>query len=144
MSFYIFLATCLLHGAWGLLLLSVPTDINATPLGLFHALLEAPRLEGGCYLLAALLGSRMLWQRNVPAAWLPVIALPQQILLLLSVSSALMAVLQSQYADGVPRPWPFILADQAPVLIFAGVHAAALWQYYCYGPRWPVRRTHAH
>lgn len=67
----------------------------------------------------------MLSQRVTPE-WSIIIGLPQQLLLMISAGSSLWAVLLSQYADGAPRHWAFIFADQLPAILAALCHTGAL------------------
>jgi hypothetical protein len=52
--------------------------------------------------------------------------LPQQAILTVSAYAAAAAVVTAHYADGVIRPRPFILADQAPVILTFALHTAAV------------------
>jgi hypothetical protein len=54
--------------------------------------------------------------------------LPQQAVLSISAMSAITAVVSGRYGDGVPRPWYFILADQAPVILTMVLHTIAVVQ----------------
>jgi len=62
--------------------------------------------------------------------WRPRLALlallPQQILMLLTGFSVVKAIVWSQFADGVVRPWVFILADQSAGLLAALAHTGAI------------------
>lgn len=49
--------------------------------------------------------------------------LPQQALVTLSGISALVAITNGHYADGVARPALFIMMDQAPYIVLAILHA---------------------
>jgi hypothetical protein len=51
---------------------------------------------------------------------------PQQFVLIISASGALHAAFVGHYADGVPRPWQFILGDQLPVILAALLYTYAL------------------
>ena len=114
-----------LHTIWGILLLVCPQDIGATPLALIHVFLKNTTLEGMLYLVASVATGFMLMRRYRPAVGL-LLGLPQQFLLLISAGGSLMAVILAQYADGVPRPWIFILADQLPAILAAICHTGAL------------------
>jgi hypothetical protein len=59
-----------------------------------------------------------------------VMVLPQQCLLVLSANSALHAMMTGAFADGVPRPTEFMVADQAPAIILATLHACAVVEPY--------------
>jgi len=52
--------------------------------------------------------------------------LPQQAILTASAYAAAAAVITAQYGDGVLRPRPFILADQAPAILTFALHTAAV------------------
>jgi NADH:ubiquinone oxidoreductase subunit K len=52
--------------------------------------------------------------------------LPQQAILMLSAAASLHASALSQYADGIPRPFLFIFADQLPTILAAVLHLVAL------------------
>ena len=58
--------------------------------------------------------------------------LPQQALLYLAAWGGLQAILEGEYADGVTRPYSFILTDQLPMMLFALIHTIAIleipWQ----------------
>ncbi len=51
---------------------------------------------------------------------------PQQCLLLLSALGNCVAISHSAFADGVVRPWEFIMADQSPSVLLAVFHTLAL------------------
>jgi hypothetical protein len=61
--------------------------------------------------------------RGIPSV---LFALPQQVVLLLSAWTSLTAMWRGEFADGVSRPVAFIVADQAPAVIAAALHAVAL------------------
>jgi hypothetical protein len=58
--------------------------------------------------------------------WAVVLLIPQQSLLLISAAGAVAAMVLSQFADGVARPRPFIVADQLHIVLAALGHAAAI------------------
>ena len=135
MTHFLFLATSLLHALWGVLILCYPSDVGATPLAFFRLWVPVRWVEGLVYLGAAALASCLVPKGTRPRWLIACAAPPQQILLLISSASSLYAVLVRHYADLVPRPWPFILADQAPILIFTLCHSLALLLYYRHGGR---------
>jgi hypothetical protein len=61
--------------------------------------------------------------RGIPSV---LFALPQQAILIMSAWTALTAMWSGEFADGVSRPVAFIVADQAPAVIAAALHAVAL------------------
>ena len=58
-----------------------------------------------------------------PRLWL---LIPQQMICLLAASAAVSAIIRQQFGDGVRRPWQFIAADQAPILLLAATHLVAV------------------
>jgi len=52
--------------------------------------------------------------------------LPQQTLLIITAIGAVLAAISGHYADGVPRPTLFILADQFPPILIAAAHTVAI------------------
>ena len=149
MSRYLFLALALRHAGWGLLLLLYPQEIGATPLAVFARWMAAipwplwlrPRLpEALCYLVAAALALRFASRRLVTAQQFAWLAAPQIFLILCACQSSLSAVWRAQYADGVPRHWAFILADQSPLMTFGLCMLLAFWHYYYFYPRWAQER----
>lgn len=66
-------------------------------------------------------------------------SLYQQALLLMSGWSAWSCIVSSSYADMVIRPWRFILADQALMVIFALFHGIAVFESFIFRPRKKVQ-----
>ena len=58
------------------------------------------------------------------------LVLPQQALIVMSGAASLHAILQSQYGDGVIRPWEFIAADQIPPILLSFFHTFAVLSHY--------------
>ena len=121
----IVLYAALLHYVWAGALIIDPRAGEATSMsGLFD-------LFGRETLIVILIGVATLAlvyvflfsERRVEAA---LFALPQQAILLMSAWTAITAMGSGHFADGVVRPIPFILADQAPAVIAAVLHAAAI------------------
>ena len=54
------------------------------------------------------------------------LVLPQQALLYIAAFGGLAAVLEGEYADGVTRPYEFILTDQLPIMLLALLHTLAV------------------
>jgi hypothetical protein len=55
--------------------------------------------------------------------------LPQQLLLYVAAWGGLQAVVNGHYADGVARPYEFILTDQLPLMLLAVVHTLSLIEF---------------
>jgi hypothetical protein len=118
---------CALHYAWGILLAISPAAMRSTPVSAIAAVLGgrwgamATLFTVATAALAAGV-ARHPWPR-------PVLLVPQQTVLLMSAGAGLHAAVLGHYADGVPRPWPFILGDQFPVILAAVLYSAALLTY---------------
>jgi hypothetical protein len=114
-----------LHVLWGFLLLVDAEALGATSL---HAVSRLPRLLVASMLFAvAALAVVSVTRRR--SSWVSLaLVLPQQAVLSISAFSAIAAVVTSTYGDGVPRPWSFILADQAPVILTLVLHTIAVVQ----------------
>lgn len=113
------------HVGWGVLLLISEAPTGTTPIYWLAQITGLHYLLGAIFLgVAAMSSWGLLFAENTRAlvAW----AWPQQMVLLFTSVSALAAVVSGEYADGVPRPHLFILADQLPALTIAVFHTAAL------------------
>jgi hypothetical protein len=125
-SLYVILYACLLHYVWALLLALSPAAAHSTPVAVIVS-----ALGGRWQAVAALLACAVLAQLAPLArrVLLPVFLVPQQLLLLMSAGAGLYAASAGHYADGVARGWPFILGDQAPVILVAFLYTTALLTY---------------
>ncbi|HZB30741.1 MAG TPA: hypothetical protein VE465_11305 [Streptosporangiaceae bacterium] len=114
-----------LHLLWGCLLLINDRALGATAL---HAFGGMPRLITAVILfgVAAMAAVGVVW--DGPRTLTLALMLPQQAVLSISAMSAVTAVIDGRYGDGVPRPWYFILADQAPVILTMVLHTIAVVQ----------------
>jgi hypothetical protein len=65
--------------------------------------------------------------------WAAGFMVPQQLLLFVSAGGAVQAILEGHFADGVERPWTFLLADQSPAILAAIGHTLALGGVLRYG-----------
>ena len=112
-----------LHTLWACLLLASRNAYGATALHVYSPL---PRpLMAGALLTAYVLAAWAITRRQ--SSWRTLAALlPQQAILTVSAYAAAAAVVAAHYGDGVIRPRPFILADQAPVILVFALHTAAV------------------
>jgi hypothetical protein len=113
----------LLHTLWACLLLASPEPYGATAL---HVYRPVPRLlmAGALLTVSGLATWAITRQRS---SWRTLAALlPQQAVLTISAYAAVAAVVMARYGDGVIRPRPFILADQAPAILAFVLHTAAV------------------
>lgn len=58
--------------------------------------------------------------------WPVLLIIPQQIVLMLSAYAAIAAMVAGRFADGVPRPHAFIIADQCPAVLIMVFHSIAV------------------
>jgi hypothetical protein len=122
----------LLHITWGCLLLASRDPYGATAL---HVYDWVPRVVLAAALFAA--SGLAIWggTRRRPSWQGLATLLPQQAMLTFSAYAAVVAVAVAHYGDGVPRPRPFILADQVPAVLAMVLHTAAVIEMHA---RWPV------
>ena len=113
----------LLHTLWAFLLLASRKPYGATPLHVYSPL---PRVLMAGVLLAASALAAWAITRHQPSWQTLAALLPQQAILTASAYAAVAAVVAAHYADGVIRPRPFILADQAPAILAFALHTAAV------------------
>ena len=118
-----------IHTLWGVLLLTGNDSVrqitavhsSATrvgewlPFGVMYLTIAAMAFVGGSGFFGPL--TRM---RNF------LLCLPQQFFLVESAWGAIEAIAACQFADGVPRPWAFMAADQGQVVLLALLHTGAI------------------
>jgi hypothetical protein len=128
----------ILHLAWAVILFAFP-PVRTTALDLLVHLFGNFAPVTGLVLVVsiacALAGLRL---RNRPVLSFALL-LPQQYLVIVSAVGALGAMLAGHFADGIVRPSEFIIADQAPAVLLALMHAAALLERYAWRPRVMVK-----
>ena len=114
-------SVCFLHFLTALLLCLSPAPLGVTAVWALAAVVGEYRFVlAGIYAIAAALalyreyGEAGIRGRSV--VWY----LPQLFIVLTAAGGALVCIFRGAYADGVPRPVPFILRDQAiyPILAF--------------------------
>lgn len=135
---WIVVYAAVLHLAWAAILFAFP-PVRTTALDLLvHLFGNVTPVAGVALLLSvvlALTGLRLRNRRSLSFA----LILPQQFLVTVSAIGAVGAMLSGHFADGIIRPNEFIIADQAPAVLLAAMHAAALLERYAWRPR--VRAT---
>ena len=128
-------AAIVVHLTWGVLLIYSEQPLNCTPMA------DSPFRENRFIASAVYLGA-------AATALLPFVlkgwdykfrglacCLPQQALMMLSATTAIKCVVRGAYADGVPRPWEFIAADQAWTIVGMLLHTVALLDWFVSSPR---------
>ncbi len=127
---YIVGYACLLHFLWAILIGIDSRAGNSTPLSILFILFGHNRaLIISLLLLVSAMATAFLSFRarqifNIRV--LTVLLLPQQVILWMSAGGGIYATLIQHYADGVPRSWVHILADQLPVILAAFLYTTAL------------------
>lgn len=115
------LAICGLHYLTALLLCLSPAPLNVTAVWALASVLGEHRFVlAAVYATAATLAMYRecspvgIGRRSIP--WY----LPQLFIIMTAGIGALVCIARGSYADGVPRPVPFIMRDQAiyPILCF--------------------------
>jgi len=125
-----------LHGLWGVMIALWPGTLKTTPLyGLGIAAEQLVAMVFGVWIwpvwvliISLSLASVMaiIGTLRAPSFLGLVYMVPQQFLLLISAWTALQAAILGTYPDGVAREWPFILADQLPVILAAPFYTLAI------------------
>ncbi len=101
----------------GVLVLTNPHQLLVARLAIFYMLFPQPVI--GSLVLFIVAGLTILGLRlNSPQKRF-LCFLPQQLILFIKVIAVVDAVVLQHYADGIIRPWPFILVDQLPILVLA-------------------------
>lgn len=104
-----------------ILVLTNPAQLLVARLGIFYEVFPKPYADIGAILmiLSAILAIHGLRIKHTSFLKRFFLFIPQQLFLLMSLSSALDFIIMQHYADGVLRPWPFILQDQLPSIVLA-------------------------
>jgi hypothetical protein len=121
----IVLYAVVLHYVWGASLIANPGSGAATSLAGLAWLFGPKPLAIILFAVASMSLVFVAFEsvRGIPSV---LFALPQQAVLLMSAWAALTAMWSGEFADGVSRPVAFIVADQAPAVIAAALHAVAI------------------
>ena len=104
------------------------TPILIARLGFFYKLFPTPYI-GAYFMLASVFLSLVGLGINTTYRNRYLFFIPQFVFLLLTAGSALHAVVRSQYADGVIRPWEFIFIDQLPAFISVILYTFAIFDF---------------
>src|SRR6267378_7706070 len=111
---WIILYATILHWIWGIMLLSSNSPINITAIASMTklGLVSSSNIAIFC-LSASFLALLGLFSPKPIGA---IFFIPQQIIMLVSAFGAISAMMSGSFADGVLRPTPFLIADQAPAV----------------------------
>jgi hypothetical protein len=132
-ALFVVLAVSTLHVTWAILLaFSVPAE-HSTPVAAVISVLGGSRTAaivvlGGTAVLALAASWFHLSSRHKPAHPLLLAAglIPQQFLMLVSAFGGVKAAFDGHYADGIMRPWQFIISDQLAIILGAFLYTAAM------------------
>ena len=113
-----------LHVVWGAVLMFSAAPANTTPLAKLSKLLP-PQLLGAVLLAVGLWAGLATWRGKHSPSEVAGLLVQQGLLVATGISS-LWQVALGCYADGVPRPWAFIFADQLPSILAPVMHTFAL------------------
>jgi hypothetical protein len=124
---YIILFACLLHLGWAIMLCISPSAAGSTPVHILSQVFGGPYRTAAVLLLvtAPALVFPFIRQRVSNQA-MGLMLIPQQATLVMSAGAGAYAAMVGHYADGVLRPWPFILSDQLPVILTAVLYTVAV------------------
>ena len=108
-----------------LFLLAFPDSVHIASLGVFHQIFSRPFF--GAFLMLLGVASAIVGLSIHHLGRLRMIFfLLQYFFLLTMAASSLSQDLQGRYADGVVRPWQFILLDQLSVLLIPILYTAVI------------------
>ena len=123
---------CVLHAVWGVVMIFSSNLLATTPTRMVIDFMTQG-LAGVLFILIAICAALglVMTRRGVQdrrsALLYALSVLPQQAVLIFSMSGGLIAVIGSQYADGVLRPRGFIFVDQFPMILGTIFHTVNLW-----------------
>ena len=126
-------AVIVLHLAWAVLLL-IGGAQHTTAIDSVLNLVGDYRIAAAVYAFAGLLAmaglrfEERLSKRGL--GWVIACFAPQQFLLFMAFGTAVRAIGDEKFADGVKRGWTFIASDQSPSIIFAIYHIKELLERY--------------
>ena len=114
----------IIHWIWGCMLLSSPSPLGITAISAVSKFgLVNPSQAALLYFIVSFLAMVGL----MAPKWSGLVFLiPQQVVLIVSAWGAINAMVLGQFADGVIRPIPFLVADQAPAVVSAVLYLVAL------------------
>lgn len=120
---FIIVYVVVLHYIWALILL---VDSNAAPATAISGLYGNFDRMVPYFLLFASTTAWISVTRPRVSLWPILLIIPQQVILMLSAYAALAAMVAGKFADGVPRPHAFIIADQCPAVLIMVFHTIAV------------------
>lgn len=100
-----------------LLILTNHQQLLVARLGIFYEIFPQPYIGAVLMLIAASLAIVGLTITITSSLKRFLLFIPQQLFLLVTMSSAIDAIVLQHYSDGVIRPWTFILQDQLPSIV---------------------------
>ncbi len=114
-------AVTLMDLVTALLIMTDPHQLLVARLGIFYQIFPSnASFYGGLLMLFSVVCAVYALVRPINTSFKRfLLFVPQQLFLFASLCSALDYIILQHYADGVLRPWPFILQDQLPSIVLA-------------------------
>ena len=117
------------HLLWSVCLLASPAPVGVT--AIFAVVSQAGGRYPAALVFALVAGMAVLGvAQRFKWWWAALLVIPQQLVLLVSAYGAGECVVRGQFADGVARPFWFMLADQAPSVLVAVFHTCAILEQF--------------
>ena len=115
-----------LHFVWaGLVLTTNNAPRHATAVASVAELFPAKAGLAIVFATVAFCALLSIYQKRITGLKIALLV-PQQLILGVSAAGALRAMYLGHFADGVPRPHGFIIADQLPAVLALLVHSATI------------------
>lgn len=120
----------IIHLIWGITMIATGEVFHTTAIDANLTGISAnPYVIGIFFIAVAIVAALPLWLR-IDSFTALLLSLPQQYTLILSSVGALMAIIESHFADGVTRPRAFILIDQCAIIVATALHTVAILEKY--------------
>mgnify|MGYP001607911449 CR=1 FL=1 len=121
-----FAAVAVIHLIWAVLLASSSAAGMATAPSYLLDWAHSRYILSALLVVASVMALLATFRTVEASPRMALLLAPQGALLLLGATGAVQAMMTSQFADGVNRPWAFIAADQMWAPVFAVCHQWAL------------------
>lgn len=128
-TLFTILAAMLLHVIEAIVLCFYPGSEGTIALASLINTFGSNYLTAAALLVASSLAAITILSKKINFIWRIIAILPQQGLLFITAFGALSAIIGSQYADAVIRPFAFILVDQWPRMVFALIHVGTIMEW---------------
>lgn len=116
------------HFVWGGGLLTAASPVRTSTLNDLYAIVPNHHLVGLLLILIAGLATTGLFLKTKPVLFGILLLIPQQFVISLSALTAIAAIADGRFADGVVRPQLFIFLDQLPAIVIAVMYTIAIFE----------------